>query len=92
MRERYTAVVGLERSEEVKARQDEVPAARKRNVRETSIQLPYFGRGWQNVAGKGRVNVRRRRVDLSLSMRVNERSERSRKLLNGLGGRFFIIS
>jgi len=55
MRERYTAVVGLERSEEVKARQDEVPAARKRNVRETSIQLPYFGRGWQNVAGKGRV-------------------------------------
>ena len=36
--------------------------------------------------------MRRRRVDLSLSMRVNERSERSRKLLNGLGGRFFIIS
>ena len=35
-----------------------------------------------------------RRVDLSLStsMRVNERSESSRKLLNELGGRFYIIN
>jgi len=37
--------------------------------------------------------VSERRVDLSLSnsMRGNERSESSRKLLNDLGGRFFII-
>ena len=35
-----------------------------------------------------------KRVDLSFStsMRVNERRESSRKLLNELGGRFFIIS
>jgi len=37
--------------------------------------------------------VSERRVDLSFSnsMRVNERSESSRKLLNELGRRFFII-
>ena len=38
--------------------------------------------------------VSERRVDLSSSnsMRVNERSESSRKLLNELGGRFYIIN
>ena len=53
-----------------------------------------FGRGWQKVAEKGEFGVwSERRVDLNFSnsMRVNERRESSRKLLNELGGRFFII-
>ena len=52
-----------------------------------------LGGGGQNVAEKGEF-VSERRVDLSLStsMRVNERRGSSRKLLNQLGGRFFIIS